>query len=132
MRALLLSLTLLLATGPALAADLTINTQADPAKGPLMVALFDRPDAFEATRDQQAVRRLHLDPNGSAQLEGLPPGRYAVAAFQDGNGNGQLEKNFLGLPQEPYAFSRNARRPSFEEASFELLDRLQLTLIFKD
>jgi len=53
----------------------------------------------------------------------LPPGRYAVAAFQDLNGNGSLERSKLGLPLEPYALSNDAgrsRKPSFETAAFSL------------
>lgn len=38
-------------------------------------------------------------------LPGLPSGRYALAAFQDFNGNGELDTNFMGVPQEPYGFS---------------------------
>ena len=51
----------------------------------------------------------------------VTPGRYAVVAFQDLDGNGVLERSKLGLPLEPYAVSRNAgrqRRPTFQAASF--------------
>lgn len=51
----------------------------------------------------------------------VPAGRYAVVAFQDLDGNGNLERSKLGLPLEPYALSRNAgrqRRPTFQAASF--------------
>jgi uncharacterized protein (DUF2141 family) len=53
----------------------------------------------------------------------LPPGRYAVAAFQDLNGSGSLERTKLGLPMEPYALSNDAgrsRKPNFELAAFTL------------
>jgi uncharacterized protein (DUF2141 family) len=54
----------------------------------------------------------------------LPPGIYAVASFHDENGNGQFAQNFLGIPEEGYAFSNNLRpvfvAPSFEDASFTL------------
>ena len=47
---------------------------------------------------------------------------YAIAVFHDLNSNGKLDKNALGLPQEPYGFSNNARNtfsaPSFSQASF--------------
>lgn len=50
----------------------------------------------------------------------VPPGRYAVAAFQDLNGSGRMERSGLGLPLNPFAFSNDAgraRRPSFEAAA---------------
>lgn len=52
-------------------------------------------------------------------LRDVTPGRYAVAAYQDMNGNGTMERSRLGLPLEPYAFSNDAgriRRPTFEAA----------------
>lgn len=54
----------------------------------------------------------------------LPPGKYAVSAYADANGNGRVDRNFLGLPVEQYGFSNNARGrfgpPAFAEAAFEL------------
>lgn len=54
----------------------------------------------------------------------LPPGVYAIACFHDENANGVFDRNFLGLPREGYAFSRNVRpflrAPSFASASFVL------------
>ncbi len=54
----------------------------------------------------------------------LPPGKYAVSAYADANGNGRLDRNFLGLPAEQYGFSNDARGrfgpPAFAEAAFEL------------
>lgn len=38
----------------------------------------------------------------------LPPGRYALRAFIDLNGNGELDTGALGKPVEPFAFSRAA------------------------
>lgn len=53
----------------------------------------------------------------------VPPGTYAVAAFQDANGNGVLDRTRNGLPTEPYGFSNGMGRPSvprFERAAFGL------------
>jgi len=50
----------------------------------------------------------------------LEPGIYALAAFQDLNGNGVLDKTQNGLPLEPYGFSNGAGRsaaPRFEQAA---------------
>ncbi len=58
----------------------------------------------------------------SCDFEGLAPGTYAVAAYHDENGNGKLDKNFLGIPSEGVAASNDARGtmgpPSFEKAKF--------------
>jgi uncharacterized protein (DUF2141 family) len=54
----------------------------------------------------------------------LPPGEYAAVAFQDVNGNGILDKNFLGIPKEPFGFSNGARGsagpPKFSAAAVTL------------
>jgi uncharacterized protein (DUF2141 family) len=51
-------------------------------------------------------------------------GTYAIAIFHDTNSNGKLDKNFLGIPKEDYAFSNNVfgalgLPPSFKDASFK-------------
>ncbi|MBX9933920.1 MAG: DUF2141 domain-containing protein [Methylobacterium sp.] len=56
-------------------------------------------------------------------FRGVQPGVYAVAAFQDVNGNGKLDRTGLGLPLEPYGFSGEVARrarPEFESAAFAL------------
>lgn len=56
-------------------------------------------------------------------FEGVAPGIYAVAAFQDVNGNRKLDRTGLGLPLEPYGFSGEVARrarPDFESAAFVL------------
>ena len=52
----------------------------------------------------------------------LPKGEWAVAITQDMNNNDKVDKNFLGIPTEPYAFSNNVRptvaAPNFDECKF--------------
>lgn len=52
----------------------------------------------------------------------LPKGEWAVAITQDMNNNDKIDKNFLGIPTEPYAFSNNVRptvaAPNFDECKF--------------
>ena len=54
-------------------------------------------------------------------FRGLAPGRYAVNAFHDENGDGELDTNILGIPQEGYGFANDAAGmmgpPSFADAS---------------
>lgn len=52
----------------------------------------------------------------------LPTGEWAVAITQDLNNNDKIDKNFVGIPTEPYAFSNNVRptlaAPDFNECKF--------------
>lgn len=79
-----------------------------PNQGKVMVAVYDTADAYAAGRRAAAVA---LEPTGEpvlAVFPDLPAGRYAVAVFQDLDGDGRLGKSALGMPLEPYGFSRNA------------------------
>ncbi len=97
----LLAVLLAAAPVPAQAAELTLLVEGAAAPTPVQVALFDTLQAFEARKPEGAVVRLVLPPGTQAVLRGLPPGRYAALGFQDGNGNGQLDSNLLGIPTEP-------------------------------
>ncbi len=54
----------------------------------------------------------------------LDAGSYAAAAFLDANGNLELDRNWLGMPKEPWALSGGVRPnvpvpPAFEDVSFD-------------
>jgi uncharacterized protein (DUF2141 family) len=56
-------------------------------------------------------------------FQGVAPGTYAIAAYQDSNGDGRLDRTGLGLPLEPYGFSgavSRRARPGFAEVAFAL------------
>ena len=57
-------------------------------------------------------------------LKDIAPGDYAVMTYQDVNSNDKTDSNFLGIPTEPYGFSRNAKpflsRPGFDAVKFTL------------
>ncbi|GAB2963875.1 hypothetical protein GCM10027048_36340 [Hymenobacter coalescens] len=52
----------------------------------------------------------------------LANGEWAVAITQDTNNNDKLDKNFVGIPTEPFAFSNNVRPrlapPDFNDCKF--------------
>jgi uncharacterized protein (DUF2141 family) len=55
-------------------------------------------------------------------LRNLVPGTYAIEAYQDVNSNDRMDKSWIGLPLEPYGFSRDARpvlsKPGFDRVKF--------------
>ena len=65
----------------------------------------------------------------------LPHNDYAVAIFHDINNNGLLDKNALGIPVEPYGFSRNARArfsaPPFNDAKIELKGNQAIEIVIQ-
>jgi len=52
----------------------------------------------------------------------VPYGDYGIAVFHDENKNGKMDKNFVGIPLEPYGFSNNVRvtlgPPTLEKSKF--------------
>jgi uncharacterized protein (DUF2141 family) len=54
----------------------------------------------------------------------VPAGRFAVAVLHDEDGDAAMKKNFLGVPQEGFGFSRNPHiglsAPDFDECAVEL------------
>lgn len=93
-------------------------------EGALRVALYNAEEHW--LRENQMVRGQVVPVMAETQtveIAGIPAGEYAVAAFQDRNASGRLER-FLGLiPREPYGFSGGGGRlrpPDFESAAFSV------------
>lgn len=84
---------------------------------------YNAPEKF--LKDGQMAIRLFVKPEGKKEVSipvELTPGEWAVALTQDLNNNDKLDKNFLGIPTEPFAFSNNVKprfaAPSFTECKF--------------
>jgi uncharacterized protein (DUF2141 family) len=76
-------------------------------EGNLRIAVFD-----EAHRDEfpdgDYLLGVVVPATGekmTVEISGIDKGEYAVAIIQDLNENEELDKNFLGIPKEPYGFS---------------------------
>lgn len=120
------ALAALIVPATALAGDLTIEVSGVTRdRGRIYVAVYDRAETFPIS-GRQLVGQI-LDPADgrlTVHFKDLPPGQYAAVAFQDSNGNGKLDRNFLGIPKEPYGFSNGARGtagpPKFSAAAVTL------------
>lgn len=119
----LLCTTLLLAAGPASAATVEVRVSGVTAgKGKVNVAVCDRERFLK-----QCLYSASVPAQGTeavVSLKDIPPGTWAVLAYQDANENGELDRNFIGIPRENYGFSRNAvgrfGPPGFEDAAIEV------------
>ena len=65
-------------------------------------------------------------PAKPGSVDGIPPGRYAVQAYHDEDGDGRLRRSLFGIPTEAIGFSRDARvrlgAPSFEDAAIDVAE----------
>ena len=94
-------------------------------RGRLRTALFVTAEGFPEQAEkslQWGYATMHGD-EASMDFEPVAPGLYAVAVFHDENGDGKMEKDWLGRPQEGWGASRDAKGtfgpPSFADAAFE-------------
>ncbi len=110
---------------PALAADLEVAVQeVRGSDGQVKLMLFEREEGFR--KEDQARQVLSLPAAAGmvgGAFHGLPPGRYAVIAYHDENGDGKLNLRFGMFPKEGYGLSNNPKLsgpPKFKDAAFEL------------
>jgi len=95
-------------------------------RGNVRCSLFSSAEGFPADTDQRATTIVAPISNRNATCEfaGIGPGVYAIVLFHDENADGSFNRNWIGLPQEGYGFSNDARAyfrpPSFKDASFSL------------
>jgi uncharacterized protein (DUF2141 family) len=113
---------LLLATHAAHAADVTVKiTNVRNDHGRIRVALCQRA-TFLAPHCPWQGSAPATPGEVTVLVKNVPPGTYAAQAFHDEDGNGTLERNFLGLPREGMGFSNNAPMhfgpPRYDTAAF--------------
>lgn len=126
MNTIFLNLLLLLGTASE-AAPVTLKveiTNVKKAQGKLMIAIYKPDEKFgEGVPAISGVEEVKSIGSKTVPFD-LEPGKYALALFHDLNGNGELDKNFVGIPKEPYGFSKDFRpkfsAPSFEDCAFEV------------
>ncbi len=126
---------MLAAAAPAAAADLTVRVCGmENRQGNVRVKVFpaDRAEGFTQIGSGQfaaaiSVRLSDLEPSEvvPVTIHGLRPGRYAVSAYHDENGNDEFDRgSIVGTPKESYGYSNGARARvapvEFDEAAFDL------------
>jgi len=93
-------------------------------KGQVAVAVYSSAKTFRKDDQAFAAQKAKAE-QGAVTLvfKDLPPGRYAVLAYHDENGNGELDRRFGMIPTEGYGLSNNPKvmgPPSFDDSVFEV------------
>jgi uncharacterized protein (DUF2141 family) len=78
-------------------------------KGAVMFGVYDSEEAYNNGKSMNGARVVADKADIATMIEGLPAGRYAIKAFHDIDGDGQMSSNPFGMPTEPFAFSNNAK-----------------------
>ena len=114
--------------------SLTVNlTGLQKEKGAVMVGLYNVEGKWLSENFAGEESTISM---GAAQVTftNLPKGEYAISTFHDIDGDGELGSNALGIPNEPYAFSNNAKGlfgpASFKDSKFEVNSNTEIVIKF--
>jgi len=97
--------------------------QINSSNGIVNVAIFNSEEDFLNTPFMSKVKEAT---NGELEFEfeDVPNGEYTISIYHDENENGKLDKNFIGIPSEPYGVSLEGKSmfgpPSYKDAMFTL------------
>jgi uncharacterized protein (DUF2141 family) len=91
-------------------------------KGIVNVCVFNQANGFPE-KTNLAVKCVNINAaKGTMQIriDGITPGKYALAAYHDENNDGKFNTNLLGIPKEAAGASNGAKGkmgpPKFENA----------------
>jgi len=116
-------ITIGLLLGSIQAAEIEVQLDSPPADGTLICLLYNSPNTFGDLRESYRTERFAVTSENQYRITDIPAGDYALVVFLDDNQNGFLDKNFIGIPREPIAFSQRYRPkgpPSYQRAQFSL------------
>jgi uncharacterized protein (DUF2141 family) len=107
-----------------------VFSEVTPLEGKIFCNLFTQPEGFPGDPDK-AIDTITVPADKAEKtcdFGSVDPGTYAIGAMHDANGNGEMDTNLIGIPQEGWVVSRNASPgmfgpPSFEDARFEVKDQ---------
>ena len=108
-------------------ANLKINILNLDKPGVLYLSVCQDKKSFERivkeSEEKNCIRASEeMNHQNSQTTVKLPFGEHAITLFVDFNGNKKIDKNFLGIPKEPYGFSNNVignmSAPTFDQAKF--------------
>lgn len=113
--------------------SIVVTATHPPLSGEVGCALFASAEGFP--NEANKSRGVRLPASGTTTtctFDDIAPGTYAVAAFLDTNGNQLSDRNFVGMPTEPWGVSNGVRprlrAPRFAEAAFTVTAGQRMTL----
>jgi len=105
---------------------LTLNIEGiEEVKGTMEIGLFNNSDDFLETGSEFRVISIPVDSTTViAVFDSLPQATYGISLYHDLDSSGEINKNFIGVPTEPWGISNDAYRmlaaPRWQEAVFTM------------
>ena len=109
-------------------ADIHVEVVGFPdTRGRCACALYNHVEGFPTDRKQvylNAAGKIGENLKAVCDFKEVPTGTYAIALFHDAKLTGKMAKNLIGIPQERYGFSNDAKphalsAPTFQECAFQ-------------
>ena len=92
-------------------------------KGAIFLAMYDSEESYMEDTYRTANVKV-VNNKATIIFEDVAKGVYAFSLFHDLNENKKLDTNFLGIPKEPYGFSKGEKGsfgpPKYEEVKFSI------------
>lgn len=106
--------------------QLTLNIQnIELLQGNIIIGIYNSEIGF--LEKNTALKRYVINADKATKqliIKDLPLGDYAISLFHDKNSDGICNRNFMGIPKEPYGFSNNFKpqfsAPKFKDCKFVL------------
>ena len=95
-----------------------IVTNINTLKGSIKLGVFNSQQSFLQKGEEYKTYANKV--NGDTvifYLKGLAKTSYAISVYHDVNSDNECNLNFIGMPVEPYGFSRNYK-PKFSKPTF--------------
>lgn len=123
--ALMLAMTILSGTAWADGQTMTVRLNGiEHDRGEMKVALFSDPKTFRKADQAFATQESKARAGTlSVVFENVPAGDYAIMAYHDEDGNGEMNRRLGMFPTEGYGLSNNPKvmgPPAFEDSRFEV------------
>ena len=108
---------------------ITLNVQVDGFEnvaGAAGIAVWNAARGFPEEIEHAVATTYATIQDGvaKARFDQLEPGTYAITVYHDRNNNRRFDKNWLGIPREPWGVSNSVRprlrAPRFDEAMLDL------------
>lgn len=96
-----------------------IITNIQALKGNIQLGVFNNPKTFlEKGKAYKSFSRKVTNDSLVIEFKDVEKNSYAISVYQDKNLDDKCNLNFLGIPTEPYGFSKNFK-PKFSKPTFD-------------
>ena len=134
MKSLLIFFALITSLIPKNNPQLTIKiSNIEKIKGDIKVGIFNTNANF--LKEGYAIKNYSIKVDKSTAtliISDLPKGEYAVTMYHDENSDNECNRNFIGIPKEPYGFSNNIKpkmsAPKYNDCKFTFSENRTLNI----